>query len=118
MVKGMDVSFSGILSYIETAAKDLMEKVGFGGVGAFCVPFGVVGGGVGRLFLSVALSLCATKPPPTTLVLQGEATPADLCFSLQETIFAMLVRWWQGGGAPTCCSPGGMPVEEDSCSDR
>lgn len=47
-VKGMDVSFSGILSYIETAAKDLIGK--------------------------------------------GEATPEDLCFSLQETLFAMLVE--------------------------
>ncbi|PSC73388.1 putative tRNA N6-adenosine threonylcarbamoyltransferase isoform A [Micractinium conductrix] len=48
VVKGMDVSFSGILSYIEAAAHDLIAK--------------------------------------------GEATPADLCFSLQETIFAMLVE--------------------------
>ncbi|EFN52171.1 hypothetical protein CHLNCDRAFT_27124 [Chlorella variabilis] len=48
VVKGMDVSFSGILSYIEGAAKELMTK--------------------------------------------GEASPADLCFSLQETIFAMLVE--------------------------
>lgn len=48
VVKGMDVSFSGILSYIEEAAKTLLEK--------------------------------------------GEATSADLCFSLQETIFAMLVE--------------------------
>lgn len=30
----------------------------------------------------------APSLPPT----QGEATPADLCFSLQETIFAMLVE--------------------------
>ncbi|SAM01423.1 hypothetical protein [Absidia glauca] len=47
-VKGMDVSFSGILSYIETLAK---EKL------------------------------------PT-----GEVTPEDLCYSLQETLFAMLVE--------------------------
>ncbi|KAI9318819.1 Gcp-like domain-containing protein [Dichotomocladium elegans] len=47
-VKGMDVSFSGILSYIEMLAK---EKL------------------------------------PT-----GEVTPEDLCFSLQETLFAMLVE--------------------------
>jgi N6-L-threonylcarbamoyladenine synthase len=44
----MDVSFSGMLSYIEEKAKELLEK--------------------------------------------GEATPEDLCFSLQETVFAMLVR--------------------------
>lgn len=48
VVKGMDVSFSGILSFAETMAKELLDK--------------------------------------------GEATPADLCFSLQETIFAMLVE--------------------------
>eukprot|EP00049_Salpingoeca_infusionum_P003265 m.64957 g.64957 ORF g.64957 m.64957 type:complete len:336 (+) comp12037_c0_seq3:103-1110(+) len=47
-VKGMDVSFSGILSFIERVAK---EKL------------------------------------PT-----GEVTPADLCFSLQETMFAMLIE--------------------------
>eukprot|EP00271_Cylindrocystis_brebissonii_P015943 TRINITY_DN39027_c0_g1_i1.p1 TRINITY_DN39027_c0_g1~~TRINITY_DN39027_c0_g1_i1.p1 ORF type:complete len:355 (-),score=60.71 TRINITY_DN39027_c0_g1_i1:502-1566(-) len=48
VVKGMDVSFSGLLSFIETLAN---EKL------------------------------------PT-----GECTPADLCFSLQETVFAMLVE--------------------------
>ena len=47
-VKGMDVSFSGILSYIEVEARKLLEK--------------------------------------------KEATKADLCFSLQETLFAMLVE--------------------------
>lgn len=37
---------------------------------------------------------CAAEQPAGWLALhhlQGEATPADLCFSLQETIFAMLV---------------------------
>ncbi len=47
-VKGMDVAFSGILSYIETVAKEKLDK--------------------------------------------GACTPADLCYSLQETIFAMLVE--------------------------
>ncbi|CAG8585110.1 4212_t:CDS:1 [Ambispora gerdemannii] len=47
-VKGMDVSFSGILSYIEMIAQDQLAS--------------------------------------------GECTPEDLCFSLQETIFAMLVE--------------------------
>eukprot|EP00794_Sanderia_malayensis_P019259 gene19259-21187_t len=47
-VKGMDVSFSGILSYIESMADKLLSN--------------------------------------------GECTPADLCFSLQETLFAMLVE--------------------------
>lgn len=48
VVKGMDVSFSGVLTYIETAAKELLAS--------------------------------------------GTATEADLCFSLQETVFAMLVE--------------------------
>jgi N6-L-threonylcarbamoyladenine synthase len=46
-VKGMDVSFSGILTYIETEAARLLGK---------------------------------------------ECTKADLCYSLQETVFAMLVE--------------------------
>jgi len=48
VVKGMDVSFSGILSAIEEKASSLLAS--------------------------------------------GEATPQDLCFSLQETLFAMLVE--------------------------
>ncbi|ORX49129.1 peptidase M22, glycoprotease [Hesseltinella vesiculosa] len=47
-VKGMDVSFSGILSHIEALAKDQLPK--------------------------------------------GEIKPEDLCYSLQETLFAMLVE--------------------------
>lgn len=47
-VKGMDVSFSGLLSYIEDRAEMLISS--------------------------------------------GEFTPEDLCFSLQETIFAMLIE--------------------------
>jgi len=47
-VKGMDVSLSGILSYIEERAPKLLES--------------------------------------------GEYTKADLCFSLQETIFAMMIE--------------------------
>lgn len=50
VVKGMDVSFSGILTYIEKEAKNLLS--------------------------------C------TDVVI----TAADLCYSLQETIFAMLVE--------------------------
>lgn len=48
VVKGMDVSFSGILSFMESTAKELLAK--------------------------------------------NELTPADLCFSLQETVFAMLIE--------------------------
>ena len=47
VVKGMDVLFSGILSFIETMGKEKYDK--------------------------------------------RECTAADLCYSLQETIFAMLV---------------------------
>ncbi|XP_051865810.1 tRNA N6-adenosine threonylcarbamoyltransferase [Pristis pectinata] len=47
-VKGMDVSFSGILSYIEDAAE--------------------------------------------TMITAGKCTAEDLCYSLQETVFAMLVE--------------------------
>ncbi|KAJ0427460.1 putative N(6)-L-threonylcarbamoyladenine synthase [Helianthus annuus] len=48
VVKGMDVSFSGILSYIESEAEQKLKN--------------------------------------------NECTPADLCYSLQETLFAMLVE--------------------------
>lgn len=48
-VKGMDVSLSGILTYVETKAKELLDP-------------------------------------------QSGVTMADLCYSLQETIFAMLVE--------------------------
>ena len=48
VVKGMDVSFSGILSFIESIGKEKYDK--------------------------------------------GECTAADLCYSLQETVFAMLVE--------------------------
>eukprot|EP00002_Diphylleia_rotans_P033336 TRINITY_DN7074_c0_g1_i1.p1 TRINITY_DN7074_c0_g1~~TRINITY_DN7074_c0_g1_i1.p1 ORF type:complete len:342 (-),score=74.26 TRINITY_DN7074_c0_g1_i1:194-1219(-) len=47
-VKGMDVSFSGILSYIEGVANEMISS--------------------------------------------GQCTAADLCYSLQETLFAMLVE--------------------------
>jgi N6-L-threonylcarbamoyladenine synthase len=68
VVKGMDVSFSGILSFIETAAKEMLES--------------------------------------------NQATPADLCFSLQETIFAMLVEITERAmahvGAPDVLIVGGV----------
>jgi N6-L-threonylcarbamoyladenine synthase len=47
-VKGMDVSFSGLLSHIEKQAPKLLES--------------------------------------------GDFTQEDLCYSLQETVFAMLVE--------------------------
>ena len=48
VVKGMDISLSGILSYIEKQAPILIKK--------------------------------------------GEYTAEDLCYSLQETVFAMLIE--------------------------
>jgi len=48
VVKGMDISLSGLLSYLEAASGQMLKK--------------------------------------------GEATKEDLCFSLQETIFSMLVE--------------------------
>eukprot|EP01025_Chloroclados_australasicus_P068076 TRINITY_DN9443_c0_g1_i1.p1 TRINITY_DN9443_c0_g1~~TRINITY_DN9443_c0_g1_i1.p1 ORF type:complete len:365 (-),score=34.61 TRINITY_DN9443_c0_g1_i1:135-1151(-) len=48
VVKGMDVSFSGLLTHLESTVNEVLEK--------------------------------------------GEATPADYCFSLQETVFSMLVE--------------------------
>jgi tRNA A37 threonylcarbamoyltransferase TsaD len=48
VVKGMDVSFSGILSHVEERIKNWLES--------------------------------------------NEYNPEDLCFSLQETIFAMLIE--------------------------
>ncbi|CAH1780367.1 unnamed protein product [Owenia fusiformis] len=48
VVKGMDVSFSGLLSFIEERADGLISS--------------------------------------------GEYTPADLCYSLQETVYAMLIE--------------------------
>ena len=47
-VKGMDISFAGVLSFIEKAAPKVLKS--------------------------------------------GEYTPEDLCFSLQETVFSMLVE--------------------------
>ncbi|XP_026543195.1 probable tRNA N6-adenosine threonylcarbamoyltransferase isoform X2 [Notechis scutatus] len=59
-VKGMDVSFSGILSHIEDVAHRMLSA--------------------------------------------GECTPEDLCFSLQETLFAMLVEITERAMAHTSSS--------------
>lgn len=72
-VKGMDVSFSGLLSFIEGAAADLLAK--------------------------------------------GEATPADLCFSLQETVFAMLVEITERAMAH-CNAPDVLIVGGVGCNMR
>ena len=144
VVKGMDVSFSGILSFAETRARDLLDRVG--GVAA-AVPVELAGddacarraswmrclwrrgwglqAGLGTACTAwyppadvpllgtwscaaadlrrastagacvPGMGWCASSDPhplvPVGLV-QAEATPADLCFSLQETVFAMLVE--------------------------
>lgn len=59
-VKGMDVSFSGILSFVEGVAK----------------------GRGGKYAASHVTKILKSDTP----------TPEDLCFSLQETVFAMLVE--------------------------
>ena len=68
VVKGMDVSFSGLLTYIEKEAKTKLET--------------------------------------------GECTKGDLCYSLQETIFAMLVEITERAmahcGAPEVLIVGGV----------
>lgn len=73
IVKGMDVSFSGILSYVEREA--------------------------------------ATK------LAAGEATAADLCYSLQETIFAMLVEITERAMAH-CCADTVLIVGGVGCNRR
>ncbi|KAL4237603.1 hypothetical protein ACF0H5_002317 [Mactra antiquata] len=72
-VKGMDVSFSGLLSYIEEKAPGLVES--------------------------------------------GEYTPEDLCFSLQETVFAMLVEITERAMAH-CGSQEVMIVGGVGCNER
>ena len=65
MVKGMDVSFSGILSFVEAAAAKMLAS--------------------------------------------GEATPADLCFSLQVPLtFPGTLRLSCGA---TCCAVRGEPAD-------
>jgi len=73
VVKGMDVSFSGILSYIEAEARTLLEK--------------------------------------------GQCTEADLCFSLQETVFAMLVETTERAMAH-CGSKEVLIVGGVGCNER
>ncbi|NXG03482.1 OSGEP threonylcarbamoyltransferase, partial [Sakesphorus luctuosus] len=42
--------------------------------------------------LPLTLPLCPPKAVTPKLLESGEATPEDLCFSLQETVFAMLTE--------------------------
>lgn len=73
VVKGMDVSFSGILSYIETTAEEKLKN--------------------------------------------NECTPADLCYSLQETLFAMLVEITERAMAH-CDSKDVLIVGGVGCNER
>uniref|UniRef100_A0A1B6E6R6 N(6)-L-threonylcarbamoyladenine synthase n=1 Tax=Clastoptera arizonana TaxID=38151 RepID=A0A1B6E6R6_9HEMI len=73
VVKGMDVSFSGILSFIEEKSSKLLNN--------------------------------------------GEYTPEDLCFSLQETVFAMLVETTERAMAH-CSSEEVLLVGGVGCNER
>lgn len=73
VVKGMDVSFSGILSFIEAAAIEKLKS--------------------------------------------NECTPADLCYSLQETLFAMLVEITERAMAH-CDSKDVLIVGGVGCNER
>ncbi|XP_075226027.1 putative tRNA N6-adenosine threonylcarbamoyltransferase Tcs3 [Lycorma delicatula] len=73
VVKGMDVSFSGILSYIEEQANKLLDSKDY--------------------------------------------TPEDLCFSLQETVFAMLVETTERAMAH-CGSQEVLLVGGVACNER
>lgn len=57
------------------------------------------------------------SPLPQTPTPQGEATPADLCFSLQETIFAMLVEITERAMAH-CVAPDVLIVGGVGCNLR
>jgi tRNA A37 threonylcarbamoyltransferase TsaD len=70
IVKGMDVSFSGLSTFIEKEAKYVANRLGL------CL-------------VNIRLTDCAHA---RTKLDSGECTKADLCYSLQETIFAMLVH--------------------------
>ncbi|KAL5723570.1 N(6)-L-threonylcarbamoyladenine synthase [Ranunculus cassubicifolius] len=72
-VKGMDISFSGILSYIEATATEKLKN--------------------------------------------NECTPADLCYSLQETLFAMLVEITERAMAH-CDSQDVLIVGGVGCNER
>lgn len=73
VVKGLDVSFSGLLSHIEAVAPQLLAS--------------------------------------------GEATIEDLCFSLQETVFAMLVEVTERAAAQ-CRAPEVLLVGGVGCNER
>ncbi len=73
VVKGMDMSFSGILSYVEALTQHPM-------------------------FVRDTPPACTAAAPakkkgaPLNIPIDGPFTAHDVCFSLQETIFAMLIE--------------------------
>ncbi|KAG8225533.1 hypothetical protein J437_LFUL006072 [Ladona fulva] len=73
-VKGMDVSFSGLLSYIEEHAASLLSS--------------------------------------------GKCQPEDLCYSLQETVFAMLVEITEERAMAHCGSSEVLLVGGVGCNER
>lgn len=84
VVKGMDVSLSGIVSWLEENAPALL-KARAGG----CMRR-VWERPMGHRTRSVSHRSAEGAPMPDPQ--SGEATAEDLCYSLQETLFAMLVE--------------------------
>ena len=79
VVKGMDMSLSGLLTHAETITKANIEDIKKGG-GA--------GSNIGSGERHAKKSSAVTS---ASMMYEG-LTAADLCFSLQETIFSMLVE--------------------------
>lgn len=91
--KGMDVSLAGILSATEAYTKDARFKPNTTQPNDD-IPVGALANGR-QWHGSTQHSLEHTSPTATVQSLDGDAdiiTPADLCFSLQEHMFAMLVE--------------------------
>ena len=77
VVKGMDVSFSGILTHVETLAKTRLVRDDDEDVMS----------DVGEAEKNHTSNNSGQNDNP-----QSKITKADLCYSLQETLFAMLVE--------------------------
>ena len=118
VVKGMDVSFSGLLSAIAAIAKTRLASTNEASSGNGADDNGAVGASEPADSMEVSCSDAAaaagsaasstpssssskkrkrsSKEPSAANVPDADTadtyTPADLCFSLQETIFAMLVE--------------------------
>jgi N6-L-threonylcarbamoyladenine synthase len=91
-VKGMDVSFSGVLAFIEKEVGRLLGKpvppavlAATAAAAAAAAGRGSGAGGGAAASAAAATPSPSYSPPPLVTV-------EDLCFSLQETVFAMLVE--------------------------